>query len=923
MSSSLSSIEGILSTIPSLKEWLKDADKYLAHTSPGHISETLQEHITLVNRYFGDLAVAHGLDPVIDLLVNNLVEECDFETGDQYQIASFIKKAFVQSIHFHDFGKVNEDFQASPSKMNNPLFKAVINNPLVTKHSALGAYLFIAKHLEESMSLSLNGKDTWKIHFVVILLSYPIFKHHASYLSNPIDGDIVFGEEVNVMKRYLKLYHFEIHPSFQDKIFLQVKKAFFDRREGLTVSFALFTLIKLNFSLLTASDYLATHEYMSGERTSDLGVFNNRERVEQIIANLRTTHAHNRSTFSNIENFEFQEVNLREKSKVNLNKLRQEMAVELVTTVRKYAHKYLFYIEAPTGGGKTNLSMIALTELMAANSELTRVYYVFPFTTLITQTYRALKETLLLEDDELVELHSKAGFHSKEVSDEEKKDGEFGSAKKDFIDNLFALYPFTVLSHVRFFEVLKTNRKEANYLLHRLANSVVIIDELQTYNPKLWDKMLYFINEYSIVFNIRFILMSATLPKISDLVIPGITKPVFVELLPNAQKYITNPNFSERVKFNFELFERKNLQLYELAQFVIDKSFNYAKTYNGVHTIVEFIYKKSATEFRNIIDQEDHIFDEIFVLSGTVLEPQRRKVISFLKNETNRSLNILLITTQVVEAGVDIDMDLGFKNMSLIDSDEQLAGRVNRNASKENCEVYLFRIDDPKLLYKNDDRFKVTSDKISREEYENILNKKNFKNLYQLVFERRDKFNENPGWADNFQNSFLDPGIRKLNYEIVDNAFKIIDQQNESVFVPIELPVYLENGESIFGRKELEFLGNLKIYNERDSHIDGKRIWELYQLLIFQGVENRKNGHGFDMAGAVQFKTLQSIMSKYTFSLFSHSKTVDKIKSLGFGVDKYGFLYLNARGSDLNRIYTLEGGLSEAELNNDGENLFL
>ncbi|WP_353720205.1 hypothetical protein [Dyadobacter sp. 676] len=64
-------------------------------------------------------------------------------------------------------------------------------------------------------------------------------------------------------------------------------------------------------------------------------------------------------------------------------------------------------------------------------------------------------------------------------------------------------------------------------------------------------------------------------------------------------------------------------------------------------------------------------------------------------------------------------------------------------------------------------------------------------------------------------------------------------------------------------------------------------------------------------------------MSKFTFSLFSHSRTVDKIKALGFGEEKFGFLYLHARDSDLERIYTLEGGLSEAELDNDGENLFL
>ena len=70
------------------------------------------------------------------------------------------------------------------------------------------------------------------------------------------------------------------------------------------------------------------------------------------------------------------------------------------------------------------------------------------------------------------------------------------------------------------FDMLKTNRKEANYLLHRLANAVVVIDELQTYNPLLWDKMYYLIEHYARFFQVRFILMSATLPKIGKLRIP-------------------------------------------------------------------------------------------------------------------------------------------------------------------------------------------------------------------------------------------------------------------------------------------------------------------------------------------------------------------------------------------------------------------
>ncbi len=94
------------------------------------------------------------------------------------------------------------------------------------------------------------------------------------------------------------------------------------------------------------------------------------------------------------------------------------------------------------------------------------------------------------------------------------------------------------------------------------------------------------------------------------------------------------------------------------------------------------INKKSTTELYNSINKLRDIFkfDEIFILSGTILEPRRKEVINYLKDPKYKK--ILLITTQVVEAGVDIDMDCGFKNISLLDSDNvdswQKCGALNR-----------------------------------------------------------------------------------------------------------------------------------------------------------------------------------------------------------------------------------------------------
>lgn len=909
--------------VPDFSLVLKNADRYWGHIhddkNPEEDPEPLADHLKLVNSYFGTLAKSHGLDGVIDGLIFDFVA-ANFQPENQKWVGDYIKKLFVLTAVFHDYGKVNDNFQVE--RLKNKRFRSIPNHALTYFHSGLGAYFYIAVHLQEIRSFAFSKKsEILTLNRVVLWLSYPIFRHHSPFLSEPLAHGFFSDTEINASQKFIDRYVFDIEPLFATEV---IKHKFLNADlipnayEKTSVDFELFALIKLNFSMLTASDYLATHEYASGQKTVDLGVFGDRKRMQEIIQNMRSSVPHNKQLFEDFDLFVSNRENLNEASNLNLNRLRTEMAVELIQTMRQHTDKRLFYIEAPTGGGKTNLSMIAAIELLESNPELTKIYYVFPFTTLITQTYQALEDTLGLKKSELVELHSKAEFASKR---EAQLDGEFGDKKADYIDNLFALYPVTVLSHVKFFDVLKTNGKETNYLLHRLANSVVIIDELQSFNPDIWDKMLYFICQYAKYFNIRFVLMSATLPKIGDLEIASLKDSKFTYLLPNAKAYLQNANFAKRVKFNFELFDKEDIQLEELANVVIEKSLDYAKVHGSVFTIIEFIYKKSASEFYSLMQELPNDFDTIFVLSGTILEPRRRHIIDYLKCKENRSKNVLLITTQVVEAGVDIDMDLGFKNVSLIDSDEQLAGRVNRNAKKATCEVYLFRKDDASKLYVKDRRYKVTRKQISRTDYEQILNDKDFDRLYKLVMAQIDDGNRKT-IVENFNNDYLLKGIKRLNFEKIDKDFKIINQQNESVYVPINVPIEAF-GKAIFSLGELQFLEQFGV-EPREGQLDGRLVWKnAYEKLIYNSIDLKKRGIRFDMKQVIEFKTLQSIMSKFTFSLFAHAKVIPDLMSQGFLVEKYGYKLLTQDGLTAKLpVYSLEQGLNEDALKTT-ENYFL
>jgi CRISPR-associated endonuclease/helicase Cas3 len=921
-------VTAILKATQPINKFLIDAEKYYAHVSPKNTPEpkkpeTLQEHIELVQKKFELLCEKHGLDLIIDTLVDDFLQKQKAEGN--LALGNFIKKLFVDTVVFHDFGKVNENFQASPEKMNNPHFQGKSNPKSVisTHHSSLGAYLFIVKHIKDA-STEIEPKYHHITMMAILMFSYPIFKHHGKYLNDEYTDKIRFTpDEVACMKSYIAQYQFIIDPKTSEILPLHLNKAF-DKlnSDSLFNSFALYSLVRLSFSLLTASDYLASNQYMTGNEVKEFGVLDN-DRINQLYEFVTQSDLlkndqsdkknYNKNTYEKLaEGFDYQSP--KEQSNDNLNFLRQEMALEVIQNIRANSDKNLFYIEAPTGGGKTNLSMLATVELLKASQGKTnKVFYVFPFTTLITQTYSSIIETLGLSENEVVQLHSKAGYKQKT---EEDKDGLYSDEKENYVDNLFVNYPFCLLSHIKFFDLLKTNEKESNYMLHRLANSVVVIDELQSYDPDHWDKIIYFISHYAKLYNIKFILMSATLPKLGNLqVLEKEYVSDFVYLLPNAKNaYFLNPNFSERVKFNFDLFERNDLTLDEIAKTVLDKSQKYAifdfgkvKPKDSVYTIVEFIFKKSATEFYQKIEAiNNRFFDEILVLSGTILEHRRKEIINFLKNTDNRKKRILLITTQVVEAGVDIDMDIGFKDRSMIDSEEQLAGRINRNVNKKDCVLYLFNYNKERIIYGQDKRYQETK-RLKTSDYQRILEQKDFDYLYNIIFTNIDYWNKSGKISKenhDQQLKYYKSKIERLKFKSAHWDFKLIDQENISCFIPLNLPIAVEGIETgyldpVFSKNELSFLSKNGILPTSNREIKGSEVFDLYIGII-------QNKREFTQQKIAE-KTLQGIMSKFIFSLFA-SKKVETQIVLYSDVEKsvYGYKYINRWEAFYNTIFGMD-----------------
>jgi len=884
----------------------KKFNDYFAHISDIK-QETLYEHTELVSKYFQYLIDIHKLKPVI----NSLIES--FANKDS---ADFVTSIFMSIPQFHDIGKLNPNFQVL--KMKNNIFKQE-SLTFGSGHSKIGAFMLIQNFLSLANGGIYSGEVKIINAFILFAFSYSIKKHHSSTFdfSNEYDFDSDF---INDIYSFIDSVNFQLFPKEQQ---LNIKRMFNEiilpkSAELLKDKFSLFALLKLNYSLLTAADYLATSHFMNswGENIiDDFGVFDDVLK-KKIIANIKTTTLYNKKTYNDLETYKLEFPT--EKCNENLNKLRQNLSVETINGIRNNIDKNLFYIEAPTGGGKTNLSMLALAEFLrndinSGKNNITKVFYVFPFTTLITQTFKSLKDTLGLNDYEIVQIHSKAGFSQK------GNDDKYGNDKLNIIDYQFVNYPIALLSHIKFFDILKSNKKSDNYLMHRLANSVVIIDELQTYSPREWDKVIYFINKYAKYFNIKFILMSATLPKIDELLTKDgenmeFEREKFVRLNNNKDKYFQNPNFAERIKFDFSMLNNSQFNIENKEDFLKNlwtKLIQESEIYknkskdNRVHTIIEFIFKKSASEFIEIANKENNLFDEIFILSGTTIEPRRREIIAKLKSDEYQQKDILLITTQVVEAGVDIDMDLGFKDTSLIDSDEQLAGRINRNVNKPQCKLYLFDYDDASIIYGKDYRYKEVKEKLNKNDYHEILQNKNFDKLYKLVMDHIKDFNQQSGYTDNLPEYIK--SIKNLNFNSAHNDFQLISNtiQTTNIFVPIEISVNIPNSnEHNFSQEELDFLKEKGKYNN-EGFVNGEKVWELYCYII----ENKDSDF---TKQKIQKVIMQGLISKFSFSIGTYSKAFKNIEGSGSGEDKYGFYKLNY----FEDIYDYETGIKNQELDN-------
>lgn len=766
---------------------------FYAHCDRGNGKnpEILKEHVDRCYHYFEELWEHKNFKAVFE----NFQKELAPELSDEG--IKLFYSLIVNVIIFHDYGKINPRFQSIT--MKNTLRKwPVINCLDGTKHSMLSAAIYLDYFYEKIQESPLSKDEKNVIHVFMLSNAYVISRHHGN-----LSGFEAFLGEFQQNQQLADIFSCMNQGDFAEVYYgpfckkglhsvnmpMQNKRKYDSFSEKQSLQLGLYAYIRFLFSVLVSCDYYATSEYDNGIEMSAFGTIENTEFATQYEQSERVKQIRRFNPESCVDD------------KKDINILRNRMFYEAEQTLLENKDANVAFAEAPTGAGKSNLAMNCSLKLLDKN--INKIFYVYPFNTLVEQNYDTLekiygktdifKSIAVINSITPIPLNGTRKFWENLDKEENEK-----FYQKALLDRQFLNYPFILTTHVNLFQIMFGCEREAAISFYQLAGSVVVLDEIQSYKNVLWTEIMMFLQCYSRLLNMKIIIMSATLPKLDMLT--GNHEKV-VNLIENPEKYFQDARFKKRVALSYELlYPDKKTEIEELYAHVLGQA------QKGKKILMEFITKTSAEKFYHMLTESGREDLQIFCMTGDDNQIDRKRILREM-DTVDEDKAVILVATQVVEAGIDIDMDIGYKDISKLDSEEQFIGRINRNFKRKGV-VYFFDMDNESGIYKEDYRVD-TAYTLRKDEMKQLLADKKFGKYYDYILKgirkyRNDRKNENGIEA------FVD-NVKKLDFVWISQKMKLIDKNDDW-----KMSVY-------FARE---------ITTDTGEIIDGKQVWERYRELL-------------------------------------------------------------------------------------------
>lgn len=425
----------------------------------------------------------------------------------------------------------------------------------------------------------------------------------------------------------------------------------------------------------------------------------------------------------------------------------------------------VYTLTAPTGIGKTLTSLDAVLHL---GERLQKIYgyrpaiiSAIPFINIIEQT-RNDYESIFGKGNVLVNHQLQEIFDCK---NEDTEDMEEALLKSQGWES-----PVVMTTFVQFFHSIFTGRNKLLKKFNKISGSIVILDEIQAIPEEYMPLVGAAIHMISKELGTKFILMTATKPKIIEFanrLLDEEGKMESVELLKDNEVYFDSLNRTSIVPML-----KNEIDAEELVEIVFDRSDNEMSVLIVVNTI-----PRSIEVFENIRGDERFEGWKVLYLSTNIIPVKRAQVIKKAKESIKNGKKVILVSTQTIEAGVDLDFGCAFRDIGPLSSIIQIAGRVNREGKSAEKRVFVVRLGrDAKRIYPLHHidwtrRFLAERGMIREKDYKSLI-----EDYYSKLIQ---------GPMPDKSSRIWNEGVKKLDFEIIEE-FELIKKDRDIIDVFIE-----------------------------------------------------------------------------------------------------------------------------------------
>ena len=684
---------------------------------------------------------------------------------------------------FHDIGKIRNKFQ---EKIKN-------NSNRQVEHSSLGGIFIhiLVKNLKKEKEFSglLDNEDVnYEFNDFCNILIYSILSHHGQYnmVRKNKENNYVFtsiDRMANLEEEYDDSYH-NLYEKIRKYLLEEnidiceiFKKAFFEydciikklnkfsdninhqENSYRAIQFYNFMLTRLILSILKSADVKDTinsYEKIIEDEKEDENV--------KVINSFADNIDKKYKSFS--------------KAKTPINLARNDISKKVLKRSIE-DDDGIYKMDLPTGSGKTLLSLsYGVNQLKFKNKK--RFFYITSYLSVLEQNAKVMKD-ILGNDAYILEHHSNVINDENEDNSSENNDDNgdsFYNLKRQYLLDDWT-NPIILTTMVQFYNTIFKGKSSNIRRFKSLINSVIILDELQSLPVDVLYPTNLALNFMKVVMKVNIILSTATQPTFNyNNLIYKLNYGDFEE------KNIDVVSLSKNQE---EIFKRTKVKIYkngneskleDLKKLIIENSNKSVLTILNTKKAVKDTYES----LKRLVDE-----DKLYYLTTNLHSVDRLKIIEEIKTKLKNNENIIVISTQLIEAGVDVDFETLIRSFTGIDSIIQSIGRCNREGKRRIGIVYLINLsrqienlDHILSLKERKAAGKYALDRLGENQEINEIVKLYFNKLYENLAYNRLSFQ--------MKNCNLIE-LLSTNIDMVNNINKI-EEKHQKYFYNINVDMY-------------------------------------------------------------------------------------------------------------------------------------